>query len=312
MQIGVNFSHREAERLGVEPREAFEATLIHLRPQLLRLSLYWDEAATAPGEFDFTPLHSLLDRAERAQARVLLTVGFKPQRHPAHSPPTWLRGESGSREAGLREQGRLAANLLLMLERAVALLADYDVIDAWEVEHLPFVEARRQPDGWNITPPLLSREIAVVRDVDVRHRPVVVSHPGGKLLEGGWRRALVAADVLGCTFESEMFGRDAANATTRWLSRRSLFFQLGIQARLANRFGRPLWVTELDARSERWWTEQGPAGNSFGVLQAVANAGVQRVYLRGVEEWLAMRGRGRTATWDQARAFFRSRSDQQA
>src|SRR5579875_1531712 len=171
--LGLNFSHRQAQALGEEPREAFQAVLIHLRPRYLRLSLYWDETAVQPGAPDPAELRWFLDQAQRRDCRVLLTVGFKPQRHPSYFPPRWLTDGS----SGPEPSGRLAANLLLMLERVIALLADYDVIDAWEVEHLPFLPAAEQPAGWAIDAPLLGREVELLHDVDARHRPVVVSHP---------------------------------------------------------------------------------------------------------------------------------------
>src|SRR6266487_974520 len=186
MMLCLNFSHREALRLGIDPDEALLAILIHLKPALLRFSLYWDEISPAPGAYDFERVHATLGRAQEHDCSVLLTIGFKPQRHPAFNPPAWLRQASSD---------RLSANLLMMLERAVALLADYDAIDAWEVEHLPFLSLRRQPQGWAIGRTLLQREIGVLREVDSRHRPVVASHPGGRLLQGGWREALVMADI---------------------------------------------------------------------------------------------------------------------
>jgi hypothetical protein len=304
MQTGLNFSHREAERLGLDWSEAFEAVLIHLRPGILRLSIYWDEATPSPGEFEFDQMHSLLDRAQARNSRVLLTLGFKPQRHPAYYPPAWLRSDGA--EAAQPGQGRLAANLLMMLERAVALFADYDAIDGWELEHLPFLDPGRQPSGWNISRPLLMRALGVVREVDPRHRAVVLSHPGARLFEKGWREALVAADVLGCTLNASLPESGGAPTFDDRFRRRLMLFQLGVQAQLSRRFGRPLWITELDAPSERWWKIYGPEDGSFRLLQSIANAGVERVYLRGAEEWLTMRERGRPEAWDGARRLFRS------
>jgi len=294
--LGLNFSHREMLRLGLDPEEALSAILIHLNPALLRLSLYWDEIAPEPGGYDFAVPQAMLDRAQDHGCRVLLTIGFKPQRHPAFHAPRWLIGAGPD---------RLSANVHMMLERAVALLADYNTIDAWEVENLPFLPASRQPPGWSVGRQLLRRQIGVIRDVDSRHRPVVASHPGGHLLQRGWLEALTAADVLGCllSFQSQPdsgFARLEAAAAERGLA-----WQLSIQAAVAARFGRPLWVTELIGDSE-----QDSKTDEVSLLERAVDlaqkAGAGRVYLRGAEQWLLMRSRGRPQRWLRAQSLLRS------
>jgi hypothetical protein len=302
MLIGLNFSHRVAESLGLDWVEALEALLIHLDPLLLRLSVYWDETATSPGVYDFSAIQALLDRVQRRDTRVLLTLGFKPQRHPAFFPPEWLASGPGD---GSPEQGRLAANLLMMLERAVALLADYDVIDAWEPEHLPFLSAGRQPPGWSMSRNLVLRAVQTIREVDPRRRPVVVGHPGGRIFESGWRHALVAADVLGCTLELPPTSLNAAGWLRRWLP----IWQLGLQAQLARRFGRGVWTTEFAAEEAGWWNENVAPTPIASMLGGLAATGAERAYLRGAEQWLLSRAEGQPKAWDSARRLFREARD---
>jgi hypothetical protein len=302
--LGLNFSHREAVRLGLDPEEAFQAVLIHLKPTHLRLSLYWDEAAPRAGTYDLSGARWFLDQAQRRDSHVLLTVGFKPQRHPSYYPPNWLAPSAAS-DTNTQAQGRLTANLLMMLERAIALLADYDAIDSWEVEHLPFLPANKQPPGWSIGAPLLKREIGVVHDVDPRHRPVVVSHPGGNLLGSGWRQAVVNADALGCTLFASDFG-GSSGGLGRWLA-----WQLSIQASLAARFGKQLWVTELAAPARRQTNGAAPPLQRLdSPIEAAFRAGAARIYLSGVEEWLAMRDRGRPEQWEHTRALLQYASEE--
>jgi hypothetical protein len=297
--LGLNFSHRRAALLGVDPHEAFQATLIHLKPRHLRLSVYWDETAPEPAVYDPSILRWYLDEAQRRDCHIALTVGFKPQRHPAYFPPRWLT-DGGS---GGEPSGRLAANLLLMLERVIALLADYDVIDAWEAEHLPFLAPEEQPFGWAIDAPLLDREIAVLHDVDPRHRPVVISHPAGRLFALAWYRAMLAGDVFGCVAG---WGRERRE---RQLSRLETW-QLSIQATLAARAGRELWITELGAAAA---SRQNPPSIPEIIdsdLESAFRSGARRVYLRGVEEWFATRAQGRSLGWEHARELMQFAADQ--
>ena len=292
--LGLNFSHREAAERGLDPEEALSAILIHLKPALLRLSLYWDEIAVEPGSYDLSATQQALDHAQSSGCRVLLTVGFKPQRHPAYAPPRWLAGA---------QDERLTANMLMMLERAVALLADYSAIDAWEAEHLPFAPAAEQPAGWSVRGPLLRRQLDILREVDPRHRPVVVSHTGGHILQSGWREALVHASVLGISMHASKLSALSAQRGLRVTARMRLHvWQLSLQAKLAASFNRPLWVTELiDDVHEDGET----SGRLSEAVSAAVKAGASRVYVRGAEEWLLMRRSGRTAPWDEARSVFR-------
>jgi hypothetical protein len=292
--LGLNFSHREAEQRGLEPREALRAILIHLKPTLLRLSLYWDEIAAEPGVYDLSETQWALDRAQSSGCRVLLTVGFKPQRHPAFTPPLWLAGA---------EHDRLTANTLMMLERAVALLADYNAIDAWEAEYLPFLPAADQPTGWSVGKRLLQRQLDVLRDVDPRHRPIVLSHTGGHLLQSGWREALIHASVLGCSLQaSQLSAESPPRAISAITARRLRIWQLSLQAKLAANFNRQLWVTELIDDT------LGDGDEARRLSEAVASAtgaGASRIYLRGAEEWMVMRRSGQTGPWDSARDLLR-------
>ncbi|MFN8559348.1 MAG: hypothetical protein U0531_19090 [Dehalococcoidia bacterium] len=138
-----------------------------------------------------------LEIAARHDARVLMTVGIKAQRHPEFYPPAWLAAAHPlPRGAALDAHPRVVALLLLMLERLTAYLADVDVIEAWQVENEPFLPLPHRTVGWRISPALLAREIEVVRDADPRRRPVVINHSSRTALDHRWRPALALADVL--------------------------------------------------------------------------------------------------------------------
>src|SRR5579884_975215 len=119
--LGVNFSHRQAAWLDLDPEETYSALLNDLRVRVFRLSVYWSETQPEPVRYDFTLIQRYLDLAEARRARVLLTVALKAQRHPEFYPPAWLLGEGSPPRGGhVAEQERMVVHLLLMLERAVA------------------------------------------------------------------------------------------------------------------------------------------------------------------------------------------------
>lgn len=312
MLLGVNYSHRQAAWLGLDPEETLYELVNRLRVRRFRLSLYWGEIQPEPTRYDFAEVHRQLDLLEARGCSVLLTVGLKAQRHPEFYPPAWLLGPGLPAHGGsLAESPRTVAHLLLMLERVVALLADYRCIEAWQVENEPFQPAAGRTIGWRIDPETLVKEIAVVMGSDPRHRPIVINHSSNSLWEPGWMRALRLADVLA----QDVYTRKPAGPA-RYFNPFSLGpFGPGllVQSILAKWFGRGFWVTELQA--EPW--EHTPLTDLardevrsispeqiVGNLALVRRAGAQRAYLWGAEWWLQQRALGDPRYWALAEELF--------
>ena len=312
--LGVNFSHRQAAWLGLDPDETFSLLLNDLRVRYFRLSLYWQEIQPEPTRYDLSQTQRYLDWAEARGARVLVTVGLKAQRHPEFYPPVWLLGEGSPPHGGrVADQPRLVAHLLLMLERAVALLADYDVIDAWQVENEPFLPAAGRTLGWRFDEATLRKEIAAVEDSDPRHRPIVINHSSHTIVERSWMQALRLGDVLA----QDVYTRIPAGGPSRYINRYALGPigpNLFVQSLLAHRFGRQFWITELQA--EPWERTPLPelAPEQIGSvsperivrnLALAARARPERIYLWGAEWWRFMALRGDDRYWQLARRLFR-------
>lgn len=298
-RFGLNFSHRIAGRLGLPAEQVFLALLIHLRPALLRLSLYWDEIGIEPGRYDFAPIQWYLDRAEEHGCRVVLTAGFLPQRQLSPLLPHWLSSEENV-------SGRLLANRLLMLERGVALLADYNTIEAWQIEGASRVGPQGAIEASEHGAPLLDREVEVIRDVDPRARPVVISYAGARFQSGRMWRTLTAGEIAGMNLPAQPRGA---------LTRRLIAAQLHLLTAIAKRAGRQFWITELPAEWEHGTAMRGQSRGSgaSGIDQAVHFArqtGAARVYFTGCEQWYHVREQGDDRAWQRARALLRPSPDQ--
>lgn len=311
--LGVNFSHHQAAWLGLDPDETFSLLLNDLRVRYFRLSLYWDEIQPEPTRYDLSQTQRYLDWAETRSAHVLITVGLKGQRHPEYYPPAWLLGE-GSPAHGDRvaAQPRLVAHLLLMLERTVALLADYDVIDAWQVENEPFLPAAGRTVGWRFDEAMLRREIAAVEGSDPRRRPIVINHSSHSIVELGWMRALRMADVLA----QDVYTRIPAGGPLHYFNRYALGPigpNLPVQSLLAHRFGRQFWINELQA--EPWERTPLPELTPAQIgsispaliernLALASRSRPERIYLWGAEWWRFMALHGDDRYWQLARRLF--------
>ncbi|HVC30472.1 MAG TPA: hypothetical protein VND24_04735 [Steroidobacteraceae bacterium] len=310
--FGLCCSQHRATELGLDPTETFLATLIHLRPRLVRLPLSWDEIAPEPGRYDLAGIRWRLDRAEEHGCRVLLSVGIRVPDRVGDSIPPWLRDAPGPSPAiGGSGRGRLMANLLLMLERVVAALADYDAIEAWQVEHEPFLPVARSRSGVAIDPALLKREADVVREVDSRHRPIVITHAAGSIFDSRWRAALRIADVIGEDLTLPSGVRDDGRLR-RSLRQQDACGRLRLLALAAALQAKPVWITGLQtepSHAAQGSQPQPAAGRAraIDVMQSqiylARRSGAARIYLRGAEAWLLRLQRGEQESWDLARGF---------
>lgn len=314
--LGINFSHQHAAWLGLDPSLTLRRLLGEAGARYLRLSVRWEEISPEPSRLDFTPLRPWLEIAGEYEARVLISVGLKAQRHPEFYPPAWLtEAQPLPHGARIVEQERVVALLLLMLERVTAYLADFDVIDAWQVENEPFLPAASRTVGWRISPGLLEREIGVVREADPRSRPVVVNHSSFSAFDRWWLQALRPADVLA----QNLYPR--VPAPKLWPGRYFNRYHMGPlapalrrQAALARRLGKDFWITELQGEP---WEPAGMAAvadGSYGSisperlranLRLAERTTASRIYFWGAEWWMYMaERRGDDRYWNVARELF--------
>jgi hypothetical protein len=92
-EVGVTFSRRQAEYLGLPWQRTFHAVM-DLSPTVVRLGAYWDEIERRRDVFDFSTLDWQLERLPAQHYRVVLTVGMKAPRWPEYYLPSWLMRET--------------------------------------------------------------------------------------------------------------------------------------------------------------------------------------------------------------------------
>lgn len=311
---GFTFSPRQAQYLGVSWQDGFHAAAT-LRPELVRLGVYWDELEPRRGQFDFTGIDWLLSEAHSRDMRVVLTIGMKAPRWPEYYVPRWMarRLEAGRGDAVSRDP-ELRAAVLRAIEAVVRRYQDHPAIAAWQVENEPLDPAG--PNHWVIDPEFLEREIALVRELDAHRRPIIVTmfvsgnprlllNPRDPRVENILRHA----DVLGLDFYPrvgvKLFGRELYLSWSNWLWQ----FALDRYAGAAEARGKTAWV--MEAQAEPWEPESlipAPRDVSPGLqargAAAIATrlhaAGFDPILLWGVEYWYARKLLHNDDSWDTA------------
>jgi hypothetical protein len=293
MLYGTTYSHRHAASLKLNPVSAFVA-LLSLKLDVIRLGCYWDDLEPEENHYDFSSIRTYLDLCEEAKQTVILTVGMKAPRWPEFFIPIWLRQQSFETVIPLSKR---------FIQKAVSELRDYPCIKYWQVENEPLDPSG--PFNRAIPLPVLTEEVALVRALDAS-RPVIVNLWGNDLSNRNLtRHAAKIADIIGLDMYYKQFltkklahsfyghPRDSEDAIKRHLED----------------FGKPLWITELQA--EPWeanhmaYLSDNPKSCNPSLLQKnIERAKIMQpeaILLWGSEYWLWKKGQGDSQMWDAVR-----------
>lgn len=322
--VGVTFSRRQAEYLGLPWQAAFDAVL-DLSPTVVRLGAYWDEIERQRGVYDFSTLDWQLARLPARGFRVVLTVGMKAPRWPEYYLPSWLaRDVRVGRGGTISDDPLVRAETLRFVEAVVTRYRDHPSVAYWQVENEPIDPAG--PRGWRIGADFLAEEVALVRRLDGGQRPIILSMfldtppplaglpPWRAHDEGRAQTLLGLGDVLGLDLYPSrgfrFFGRDLYVNWSGWAWERAA---LNLR-QLAERQGKEAWV--MEAQAEPWEPSRlvylddgesrsvapGTAAATFSRLRA---AGFGTILLWGVEHWYMRLDRHDDPSWlDTLRPFF--------
>ncbi len=296
--LGVTFSIRYAQDIGLDWKEVFVAMLDDLKIRQIRIPAYWDLIEKTEGEYDFSDLDWQLDQAEKRDAKVILVVGQKVPRWPECFIPEWAKNNDSKRKEKLLEMERL------VVER----YKDRKVIQNWQVENEPFLSFGICPQA---DPALLDSEIANVKSVDATH-PVVITDSGELSL---WYKAASRADVFGTTMYREVYSQKMGH----W--RYPIgpnFFKLkkAILEKFVNNSGSLV----IELQGEPWvggWTTSQPIDVQLASMNAdilkdnvefAKKTNFDQIYLWGVEWWYWMKVKQDNPTlWQQAREIYQTK-----
>jgi hypothetical protein len=181
---GVNFSQKQSELLGLNWKENYLALLDDLGVRDLKVAAQWNLIEPEKGKFYFEDLDWQIQKAEEKGAKLLLVIGMKTGRWPECHIPNWAK--NFKKEEQQKE-------ILELLENIVLRYRDSSSIERWQVENEPFFPFGECP--W-VDTKFLKKEIALVKSLDNKNRPVVISDSGEGSL---WIKAAKFGDIVGTT-----------------------------------------------------------------------------------------------------------------
>lgn len=182
MKLGVTFSIKFAEELGIPWKEIYDAMLADLDVKYMRLPIYWSYIEPRPGVYNFNDFDYIIRRAEEEGVQVVAVVGRRQPRWPECHVPEWAQGNSESVQQ---------INILTSIEATVNHYKNSPAIIAWQVDNEPLLGVFGECPPPDIK--LLEKETAFVKSLDPS-RPIMVTESGEL---STWLRATPYADWIG-------------------------------------------------------------------------------------------------------------------
>jgi len=90
LTLGASFIPDYAEDLGVNPQQTLHAIIYDLGVRHLRFVSYWNDVEPTKGHYNFSALDWEFAMADKAHAKVSLSIGLRQPRWPECHPPSWV------------------------------------------------------------------------------------------------------------------------------------------------------------------------------------------------------------------------------
>lgn len=294
MEFGLTFSQVFAEEMGSDWRASYLAMLDDLGVRKLRLVAYWQKIEPERGKYYFDDLDWQIQEAEKRGAEIILVMGQKVPRWPECHTPDWARELS---ESIRRER------VLLLLTEIVNHYQDSPAIEIWQVENEAFLTSFGECPKFD--PKFLEKEIALVRRLDRKARPIMLT-ASGEL--SSWTEPASRADVLGTTLYriiwSETFGHIEYPIPPIFYFKRAKWvkFVTGIDKIIIIELQGEPWSPKMIYETPDNVQEISMNLEYFlETIEYTRKTGFDEAYLWGVEWWYQKKQDGNDGMWEIAR-----------
>jgi hypothetical protein len=295
---GVSFDYNNATYLDLDWKKTYLAILSELKPELIRISLKWDEVEGGEGVFDWSKSDYMLNEAAKRNIRATLVIGQKTPRWPECNEPSWT--------ASLSKEDR-AQEFLTYFETAINRYKDHKALELWQIENEPYILF---PFGecTYFNKDLVEQELDMIKKLDSAHKTLITD--SGEL--SIWIPAAFKGDFLGTTLYQRVRTPKGRVVSYSWLP--PAFYKM--RARILGVSYDELFIAELQA--EPWLLKNDPKTASIEEINETLSlsifkknisyakkVGASRAYLWGAEWWYFMKEkRNDPSFWNQAVEIF--------
>lgn len=294
---GVNFSQKHARDLELNWQDTYLAILDDLGVKNIKLLTHWDQLEPKQNQYYFDDLNWQLQEAEKRGVKVILVIGMKTGRWPECHLPGWA--QELSREEQQKQILELVENIVLRYRGRAS-------VTSWQAENEPFFPFGNCP--WS-EENFVREEIALIKSLDTKNRPVIVSETGEFSF---WTRAARFGDVVGTTMYRRLWSKELKMYVNFPLPPAFYWAKAKFIEKV---FGKKVIVVELQA--EPWGPrllydsslqEQEKTMNLEQFrknIEFAKRTGLDEFYLWGAEWWHWMKDKqSQTEIWEEAKNLF--------
>ena len=303
--VGFSFSPSVSVAAGRDPASDLSRLLSAMRPDLVRLPIYWDSVQPSPGDLDFSSIDALLEavalhnQTSADRTRVVLTIGARNFQYPELHQPTWV----GPREQPYIGDAQAGLAYRTYFETSITRYRDSPLLHSWQVENEPLDVVVNEFTGEDqISASQLAWEIGRVHELDPAHDVVVTTYDAWNVTADmlqvyaapvmGWLggpsghpdEALQAADALGLDLyvDGPPVRPEFASVGQRTAWKQQA---LDFWANRAHGMGKDIWIAEMQAEpwnGETTFTQRDLLESAVGYRQEPVDV----VLMWGAETWL--------------------------
>lgn len=294
---GVNFSQKYTEGLGLDWRETYLAILDDLGARNIKIAAHWDFIGGEEGNYYFDDLDWQIREAEKREAKIILVIGMKTPRWPECHIPEWAVNLSKEKQQ---------EKILKLVEEIVLRYRESEAIKYWQVENEPFFSFGECP--W-YDKKFLKKEIDLVKSLDLRKRPIIISESGEFSL---WTQAARYGDMVGTTIYRRVWSKEFKIYFTHFFP--STFYHRRAQI-IKKIFGKEVICVEL--QTEPWGPkllydlslEEQEKSMDLERFQKnikfAKKTGLKEFYLWGTEWWFWLKTKqNKPEIWEEAKKLF--------
>ena len=294
-KLGVTFSKRYAEDIGLDWQEAYLAMFDDLKVKKVRIPVYWDLVEKEEGSYDFSEIDWQLEEAGKRGGEIILVVGQKVPRWPECFVPEWTKNDDVKRKE----------RLVKFVQVVVSRYENYPVVRYWQVENEPFLKFGICP---TLDKNLLDNEIAAVKSLDST-RKIIVTDSGELSV---WVRAAKRADIFGTTMYRTIW-KEGIGYFDYPVGPRFFQFKYWLNKIVVNQEN----AIVIELQAEPWiagWTTSGALSEQFKSMNPeklkdnvsyARKVGFPEIYLWGVEWWYWLKVKqDHPELWETAKILF--------
>jgi len=181
---GISYNVPYIHELGLDESEVLDAFLGDLGVRNIRMSAHWQLIEPIKDHYDFAWLDTDVEKAEAANAHLILGVGRRLPRWPECHVPDW---------AGTLTWEEQKQQIREYIEAVVLRYKNSPAITYWQVENEPYLGVFAYDYCGDLDEKFLEEEIALVHSLDPHH-PILVTDSGNL---GTWKGAYTHGDLFG-------------------------------------------------------------------------------------------------------------------